>query len=312
MQYDVIIAGAGPAGLTAAIYACRGGLKTLVLERAFAGGQMAISHVIDNYPGFEKEVTGAALAHSMKLQAQTLGAEIVTEEITKFELLEQPKKVTTTKNTYEAGAVILAMGATPKRLGAKGEDALLGAGVSYCATCDGAFVRGKDVAVIGGGNTAVEDAIYLAKFCNKVYVIHRRDQFRALKGMVDAAAGLPNVEFVLSHTPESINGENTVQSVTVKDVNTGATKDIAVAGVFIAVGQTPKTELVKEQVELDELGFIKADESCRTNIPGVSCAGDIRTKRMRQIVTAVADGAMAADNSLGIDCVLQKSKEKEK
>lgn len=307
MQYDVIIAGAGPAGLTAAIYACRGGLKTLVLERAFAGGQMAISHVIDNYPGFEKEVTGAALAHSMKLQAQTLGAEIVTEEITKFALEEEVKTITTTKNVYEARAVILAMGAVPKKLGVKGEGALLGAGVSYCATCDGAFFRGRDVAVIGGGNTAVEDALYLAKFCRKVYVIHRRDQFRAMKGMVDAAAALENVEFVMSHTPESINGENTVQSVTVKDVNTGETKDLAIAGIFIAVGQTPKTELVAGQVALDDAGFIKADESCRTNVPGVSCAGDIRTKRMRQIVTAVADGAMAADNSLGINSVMQQA-----
>ncbi len=310
MTYDVIIAGAGPAGLTAAIYACRGGLKTLVLERAFAGGQMAISHIIDNYPGFEHEVTGAQLAHNMKLQAQNLGAEIVTEEITRFELTEAVKKITTIKNQYEAKAVILAMGATPKKLGLKSEEALIGAGVSYCATCDGAFFRERDVAVIGGGNTAVEDALYLAKFCRKVYVIHRRDQFRALKGMVDAAAQLSNVEFVLSHVPESINGENTVQSVTVKDLSTGKTKDIPVAGVFIAVGQSPKTELVTGQVELDEQGFIKADESCKTNLAGVSCAGDIRSKRMRQIVTAVADGAVAADNSLGIQCVLQADEKK--
>ena len=272
---------------------------------------MAISHIIDNYPGFENEVTGAALAHSMKLQAQNLGAEIVTEEITKFELREPVKKITTTKTAYQAKAVILAMGASPKQLGVKGEDALLGAGVSYCATCDGAFFRGRDVAVVGGGNTAVEDALYLAKFCSRVYVIHRRDQFRAMKGMVDAAAAVPNIEFVLSHTPESVNGENTVESVTVRDVKTGKTKDLPVAGVFIAVGQTPKTDLVKDQVETDEAGFIKADESCKTNLPGVSCAGDIRTKRLRQIVTAVADGAVAADNSLGLGCVLQAAKAQE-
>lgn len=203
------------------------------------------------------------------------------------------------------------MGASPKQLGVKGEDALLGAGVSYCATCDGAFFRGRDVAVVGGGNTAVEDALYLAKFCSRVYVIHRRDQFRAMKGMVDAAAAVPNIEFVLSHTPESVNGENTVESVTVRDVKTGKTKDLPVAGVFIAVGQTPKTDLVKDQVETDEAGFIKADESCKTNLPGVSCAGDIRTKRLRQIVTAVADGAVAADNSLGLGCVLQAAKAQE-
>ncbi len=310
MIYDVIIAGAGPAGLTAAIYACRGGLRTLVLERAFAGGQMAISHIIDNYPGFENEVTGAALAHSMKLQAQNLGAEIVTEEIVAFELTGQVKKITTAKNAYEAKSVILAMGASPKKLGVRGEEELAGAGVSYCATCDGAFFRGRDVAVVGGGNVAMEDAPYLAKFCSKVYLVHRRDQFRALKGLVDAAAALPNIEFVLSHTPEAISGENAVQSLTVKDVKTGKTKELGVAGIFIAVGQTPKTELVRGQVELDEAGFIRADETCRTNLAGVSCAGDIRTKRLRQIVTAVADGAVAADNSLGLGCAVQAGKEK--
>ncbi|MEG2189417.1 MAG: FAD-dependent oxidoreductase, partial [Christensenella sp.] len=226
MVYDLIIAGAGPAGLTAAIYAQRGGLKALVLERAFAGGQMAISHVIDNYPGFEHEVTGAALAHSMKLQAQNLGAELVTEEIIKYELQQPIKKLTTKKNVYEARAVILAMGAEPKKLGIKGEDAFVGAGVSYCATCDGAFFRGRDVAVIGGGNTAVEDALYLAKFCNKVYVIHRRNEFRASKGMVEAVEKLANAELVLECNVTSINGDSMVKGVSVKNVNSNATRDI--------------------------------------------------------------------------------------
>ncbi|MEF9863892.1 MAG: FAD-dependent oxidoreductase, partial [Christensenellaceae bacterium] len=202
MMYDVIIAGGGPAGLTAAIYACRGGLHTLILERAFAGGQMAISHIIDNYPGFENEVTGAQLAHSMKVQAQKAGAEILTQEIIAFQLDGDVKSITTTKQTFEAKTVILAMGAVSRKLGVAGEEELIGAGVSYCATCDGAFFKGHEVAVIGGGNTAVEDAIYLAKFCSKVYLIHRRNQFRAQNSLVKTAQKLENVEFVLESIPE--------------------------------------------------------------------------------------------------------------
>lgn len=300
-MYDVMIAGSGPAGLTAAIYACRSGLKTLLLERAFAGGQMAISHMIDNYPGFEHEVTGAALANSMKLQAQKSGADMVTEEIKAFELMGEVKKVVTNKNTYEAKAVILAMGAEPKRLNIPGEEEMIGAGVSYCATCDGAFFKDADVAVIGGGNTAVEDALYLAKFCRKIYLVHRRDQFRASPSLVEAAQKMDNIEFVLDSIPESVNGEYTVQSLSVKNKITGEVRQLFVTGVFFAVGQIPKTKLLEGQVELDDGGYIKSDEGCKTNIQNVFCAGDIRTKPLRQIVTAVADGAVAATAALGFE-----------
>ncbi|MEG0835108.1 MAG: thioredoxin-disulfide reductase [Christensenellaceae bacterium] len=297
MMYDVIIAGGGPAGLTAAIYACRGGLRTLILERAFAGGQMAISHIIDNYPGFENEVTGAQLAHSMKVQAQKAGAEILTQEIIAFQLDGDVKSITTTKQTFEAKTVILAMGAVSRKLGIAGEEELIGAGVSYCATCDGAFFKGHEVAVIGGGNTAVEDAIYLAKFCSKVYLIHRRNQFRAQNSLVKTAQKLENVEFVLESIPEKIVGENTVEALIVSHVASKKQRTIAVSGIFVAVGQDPKTNLISEKVELDKQGYIVAGEDCATNIEAVYCAGDIRTKHIRQIVTAAADGAQAATNA---------------
>ncbi|MEA4853673.1 MAG: thioredoxin-disulfide reductase [Christensenella sp.] len=300
-MYDVMIAGAGPAGLTAAIYACRSGLKTLIIERAFAGGQMAISHMIDNYPGFEEEVTGAQLANSMKLQAQRAGAQIVTEEIQEFLLEDEIKEIRTSKNIYRAKNVILAMGAEPRKLGIPGEAEMIGAGVSYCATCDGAFFRGADVAVIGGGNTAVEDALYLAKFCRKIYLIHRRDAFRASPSLVFAAEQEENIEFVMDSVPVSVDGEYTVDGVTVRNVKTDEKMKLPVTGVFFAVGQIPKTKLVQGKVKLDRAGYIVAGEDCKTDVKNVFCAGDVRTKPLRQIVTAVADGAVAATAALGFE-----------
>lgn len=293
-MYDVIIAGAGPAGLTAAIYAARGGLSVLVLERAFSGGQMAISHTIENYPGFDSDVPGALLANNMHVQAQKMGAQIITEGITGFELEGPEKKVRTSKNEYVARTVILAMGATPRKLGIEGEEKFIGAGVSYCATCDGAFFRDREVAVIGGGNTAVEDALYLAKFCRKIYLIHRRDQFRAQRALVESAKKMDCIENLMETVPRRITGEFTVENLEVENVKTGEARTLHVAGVFVAVGQEPTTQLVKGVINLDPSGYIVSGEDCKTNIDGVYCAGDIRTKMLRQIVTAAADGAIAA------------------
>lgn len=293
-MYDVIIAGGGPAGLSAAIYAARAGLKALVLERAFSGGQMAISHTIENYPGFDSEVPGALLANNMHVQAEKMGAQIVNESITEFVLEGAEKKVKTAQNEYTAKAVILAMGATPRRLGIEGEEKFIGSGVSYCATCDGAFFRNADVAVIGGGNTAVEDVLYLAKFCPKIYLVHRRDTFRAQRALVEAVKELDNVEFLMDSAPVEIKGEFAVNTLVVKNLKTGEKKNIAVTGVFVAVGQQPTTELIKGQITLDAGGYIDAGEDCKTNIEGVFCAGDIRQKMLRQIVTAASDGAIAA------------------
>lgn len=293
-MYDVIIAGGGPAGLSAAIYAARGGLKTLVLERAFSGGQMAISHTIENYPGFDSDVPGALLANNMHVQAEKMGAQIINEGIIEFVLEGPEKKVKTSQGEYTAKSVILAMGATPRKLGIEGEEKFIGSGVSYCATCDGAFFRNANVAVIGGGNTAVEDVLYLAKFCPKIYLIHRRDTFRAQRALVEAVRELDNVEFLMDTSPVEIKGEFAVNTLVVKNLKTGETADLAVTGVFVAVGQQPTTDLIKGQITLDAAGYIDSGEDCKTNIEGVFCAGDIRQKMLRQIVTAASDGAIAA------------------
>jgi thioredoxin reductase (NADPH) len=291
---DLIIAGAGPAGLTAAIYAARGGIDVLVLERSFAGGQMAISSTIENYPGYENDTPGAAIANSMKLQAQRMGAEILTEDIKSFDIAGGVKKVVTSKGSHEAKAVVLAMGAVPRQIGVEGEARLAGAGVSYCATCDGAFFRDGVTVVVGGGNTAVEDALYLSNICKEVHLLHRRMQFRAQHALVEKVKKLDNVFLHLPYVPVEVTGEYAVDGIKIKNVETGGEEHIGVNGVFFAVGNIPKTELVTGQVDTDEAGYIVSGESCETNLPGVFCAGDIRTKRLRQIVTATADGAMAA------------------
>jgi len=293
-MFDILIAGAGPAGLTAAIYAARGGLKVAAIEGSFAGGQMAISSTIENYPGYENDIPGATLANSMRVQAQRLGAEIINDTIKSFDIAGTPKKISTSKNIYEAHSVILAMGAVPRQIGVDGEMKLAGSGVSYCATCDGNFFKEREVAVVGGGNTAVEDALYLANICSKVYLVHRRMEFRAQHALVKMAGNIENIEFVTPYIPKKITGEFSVDGILVENVQTKDEKKIDVAGVFMAVGQIPKTDLVKGVVDLDENGYIKADESCRTGVPGVFCAGDIRTKHLRQIVTATSDGAAAA------------------
>lgn len=293
-MYDIIVAGGGPAGLTAAIYGARGGLNVLVLERSFAGGQMAISHTVENYPGFENDVPGALLANNMHVQATRLGAEFKNELVKEFDIEGKVKKVHTRSAEYEAPTIILAMGATPRKLGITGEEDFIGAGVSYCATCDGAFFKGASVAVIGGGNTALEDALFLARYCEKVYLVHRRDTFRAQRALVKLAEENDKIEFIMDSAGTAIKGKFTVDTLGVENLKTGEQQDLKVTGVFVAVGQQPTTELVRGMVTLSPNGYIEAGEDCKTNLEGVFCAGDIRTKEVRQIVTAAADGAVAA------------------
>lgn len=292
IMYDLLILGAGPSGLTAGIYAARGGLKTAIIEKTSFGGQLALTSEIENYPGFEN-ISGFELAYKMQQQAEKLGVEFIYEEITDLDIVGDVKRITTLGNKYEAKAVIIAMGASPRLLGLDKEKALLGAGVSYCATCDGAFFRGKDVAVVGGGNTAVEDAIYLSKFCNKVYIVHRRNEFRATKAEINKMTAKQNVELVLSSVVSDIFGESRVEGI---EVTTGENKRrIDVSGVFVAIGRIPNTTQING-VELTSDGYIVVDNGQRTNVKGVYAVGDIVAKSLRQVVTACADGAVAAES----------------
>lgn len=292
IMYDLLILGAGPSGLTAGIYAARGGLKTAIIEKTSFGGQLALTSEIENYPGFEN-ISGFELAYKMQQQAEKLGVEFIYEEITDLDIVGDVKRITTLGNKYEAKAVIIAMGASPRLLGLDKEKALLGAGISYCATCDGAFFRGKDVAVVGGGNTAVEDAIYLSKFCNKVYIVHRRNEFRATKAEINKMTAKQNVELVLSSVVSDIFGESRVEGI---EVTTGENKRrIDVSGVFVAIGRIPNTTQING-VELTSDGYIVVDNGQRTNVKGVYAVGDIVAKSLRQVVTACADGAVAAES----------------
>lgn len=293
-MYDVIIAGAGPAGLTAAIYAARAGLNVLTLERALPGGQLAMTSTVENYPGFVGEMLGATLANDMKQQALDVGAKIVTEDSVEYKLNGDIKEVSTTKNTYQGKTVILAMGSAPRKLYIPGEEELLGSGVSYCATCDGAFFKDAEVAMVGGGDTAVEDALYLSNICSKVYLVHRRNEFRAQNIFVEAAHKKDNIEIITPYTPQKIAGEFAVESLLVEHAESGEQRKLPARGVFFAVGNLPRTDALNGQIDLNEEGYVVADESTETNIPGVYVAGDIRTKSLRQIVTATSDGAIAA------------------
>ncbi len=293
MIYDVAIIGAGPAGMTAAIYATRAALSTVVLERAYAGGQMTLTSEIDNFPGF-KNISGFELSAKMSEHAKELGAEIKTSEVRALNFGEKFHTIDTDSGEISARTVILALGASRRKLGVDGEDRLSGSGVSYCATCDGGFFRGKDACVVGGGNTALEDALYLAKLCKKVYVIHRRNEFRGFDALSELVKKTENIELVLDSTVESINGNFKVESVTVRDKNTNTTRDIPLDACFIAVGSIPNTELVAGKIKLTDSGYILAGEDTVTSVPGVFAAGDLREKISYQIVTACADGAVAA------------------
>ncbi len=292
-MYDLIIIGSGPAGLTAGIYASRARLNTLVLEQNFvSGGQIIDTYEIDNYPGLPG-ISGMDLADKMSQHAEKLGVAMENVIVTSLDLTGPVKKVMTDDAVYEAKAVIIASGASHSHLGAPGEEEFAGHGVSYCATCDGGFYRKKDTLVVGGGDVAVEDAIYLARLCNKVYVVHRRDELRAAKVLQENLLSLPNVEMVWNSVVKTINGSDKVESVTVTNVKDGSERTIPVQGAFIAVGITPRSEFAKNHIAMDEKGYIIADETGKTSVPGVFAAGDVRGKQLRQVVTAVADGANA-------------------
>lgn len=292
-MFDVIIIGSGPAGLSAAIYGARAGLNQLVLEMSpMSGGQIMQTYEVDNYPGLP-EIAGFDMATKFREHADKLGVHFMTAMVTKIEDLGEKKAVITDIGTYEAQNIILATGANHATLGVDGEEQLLGCGVSYCATCDGAFFKRRTVAVIGGGDVAVEDAIFLARLCEKVYVIHRRDKLRAQKVLQEQLFAFPNVEMIWDSEVLSINGEDQVESLTVLNKKLQEKTQLSVSGVFVAVGIIPNTSLVKDLVELDEASYVKADETGKTSCRGIFVAGDARKKALRQVVTAVADGANA-------------------
>ncbi len=291
---DIIIIGAGPAGLTAAIYALRAGKSVLILEAQSYGGQIINTPDIENYPGL-KSVSGFDYATTLYEQATGFGAEIEYTSAVSIEDKGEIKTVhTDSGESFDARAVILATGAKNKHIGIDREEELTGRGISYCATCDGAFFKGKDVAVCGGGNTALSDALFLSAYCRTVYLIHRRDQFRGSDADVKKISDKENVKFVLNSTVEKLNGEQTLSSVTVKDKITGETKDIEVSALFVAIGQEPDNSSFENVAELDDKGYIDSPESCTTKTAGVFTAGDCRKKEVRQLTTAVADGAVAA------------------
>ena len=293
-MYDLIIIGSGPAGLSAAVYGKRAGLNLLVLEKVpMSGGQVLNTYEVDNYLGLPG-MNGFDLGMQFRAHADKLGVEFRETEVLSLSERNGMKIVKTDAEELEAKTVILATGAVHARLGVPGEEELSGMGVSYCATCDGAFFRGKTVAVVGGGDVALEDAIYLARTCEKVYLIHRRDELRGAKVLQEELQSLENVEILYSCTVEEIQGEDAVENLRVKNVKTGEISDLPVAGIFVAVGIRPNTELVRNMVDCDEGGYILAGEDCATSVPGLYAAGDVRKKPLRQIITAVADGANAA------------------
>lgn len=292
-MYDIGIIGGGTAGMTAAIYGQRAGKRTIIIEGGNFGGQITSSPNVENYPGIAS-VSGSEFSMNLLDQAMKLGTETVVEKVTGIRVEDGIKVIETTDKAYPCRSVILATGVTHRHLGVADEERLTGAGVSYCATCDGAFFRGRDVAVIGGGSTALQDAEFLSNYCNKVYLVHRRDEFRGEDSIVKRLASKENVEFVLSAVVKEILGENVVEGLVLTDKKTSEDFRLDVAGVFIAVGQIPQNECFADVVKLDANGFILAAEDCLTSAPGIFAAGDCRTKEVRQLTTAAADGAVAA------------------
>ena len=297
-MYDIIIIGAGTAGLSAAIYGVRAGKKVLILEEKNYGGQIINSPEIENYPGIRK-ISGYEFAKNLFEQATELGAEYRQERVTGIKDNGEKKQVLSKaasgeEKNYETRTVILATGVKRRMLGVEREEELIGAGVSYCATCDGMFFRGREVAVVGGGNTALEDAMFLSGYCKKVYVIHRREEFRGEDKMVQNLKEKENVTFLLNSVVTKLQGDKMLEGILLKDVHTGKEQELKVSGIFVAIGQIPDNDAFADLVETDETGYIQASEDCETKVPGIYTAGDCRTKAVRQLATAASDGAVAA------------------
>ncbi|WP_458406899.1 thioredoxin-disulfide reductase [Anaerotignum sp.] len=292
--YDVIIIGGGPGGYAAALYSARAGLDVLLLEKLSAGGQMALTSQIDNYPGFEEGVDGYELAEKMQAGAERFGAKTEMAEVYSVELKEKIKKVDTSEGVFYGKTVVISTGASPRELGIEKEQSLVGRGVNYCAACDGMFFRGKNVVVVGGGNSAAADALLLSRICERVTVVHRRDTLRATKIYHEPLMQAENVDFAWDSVVTELLYDEGFKGVRLKNVKTEEERELSCDGIFISVGRKPVTEFLSGQVELDRSGYIIADESTRTNLPGVFAVGDVRTKVLRQVVTAVADGAVAS------------------
>ncbi|MDQ7094910.1 thioredoxin-disulfide reductase [Desulfosporosinus sp. PR] len=293
-MFDVVIIGAGPAGLTAGIYTSRGGLKTGIVELAMPGGQAASTEKIENYPGFPEGVNGYELMNAFHQQALSFGAEFIFEEVQTFDLKDPVKKIQTESRVLEARSIIIAAGSKPRLLGVPGEEFFKGRGVSYCATCDGAFFKGKKVAVIGGGDAALEEGVYLTRFAEEVIIIHRREGFRASQIAVNRAKENPKIRFELNCVVEEILGSDYVEGVRVRNVLDSTKREIPAAGVFIYVGTDPNAQFIHGEIKTDERGYIYTNQYLQTNIEGVYAAGDIRDTPLRQVATAVGDGALAA------------------
>lgn len=291
--YDMIVVGGGPGGYTAALYAARAGLDTLVLEKLSAGGQMALTEEIDNYPGFEEGIDGFTLAEKMQRQAERFGARSEYAQVERMDLTAAPKVLETSEGTFYGKTVVLATGANPRELGLPNEASLTGRGVAYCAACDGMRYKGKTVVVVGGGNSAAADAMLLSRIAKEVILVHRRDTLRATKVYHQPLMQAANIEFCWNSTVTELLHEEKLTGVKLKNVNTGVETTVPCDGVFISVGRKPATELAAGQLELDRSGYIIADETTKTSLPGVYAVGDVRTKPLRQVVTAVADGATA-------------------
>ena len=291
--YDMVIIGGGPGGYSAALYAARAGLDVVVLERLSAGGQMALTHQVDNYPGFAEGIDGFTLGMQMQDGAERFGAKTEYAEVKSMDLLAEPKRIETSEGTFFGKTVVYAAGAGPRKLGLPEEEKMAGRGVHYCAACDGMFYKGKTVVVVGGGNSAVADALILSRLAEKVILVHRRDQLRAEKVYHKALEEAKNLEFRWNSVVSEVLQEDKVSGIRLKNVSSGEESVIPCDGVFVSIGRSPNTDLLKGQIALDSQGYVSAGESCRTNIPGVFAVGDVRTKALRQIVTAAADGAVS-------------------